>query len=355
MMISPAESVSGSDKLTFIEAHLQEHHYIPIPIEDEDVDAIYAVFKDGIVDESVDVRRANVYHHYGIYMSWAKNSELTIKYFTMAIEQGYVYSMVLLGRYYDTLKRSELARKYYLMAAEKNNTTAMIYLAISFEEAHQYELAEKYYLQAIQGGSTTAIYDLADCYETQEKYSLAEEYYLQAIAKGDSDSMYRLGLLYDKKKKDREAAEKYYHMALHDKMSGDHPAPKKQQHKDTSSKLQNFYSPQDVLGKLQKLYSRDDRYEDLFALYVNYPELVENRESVLTCIEKMFSTPPSADTLNLFCQFKFRDSDAIPPVYKILHTLMKQDLDLMELHMKYRPHAEGFTQAKQDFFKKLAQ
>jgi tetratricopeptide (TPR) repeat protein len=351
--MSVQEKTSGSDKLAFIEAHLQENKYmpfsediegllkdrgyIPLPIKDVDVDAIYRAFKDGVVDESVDVRRDNVYHHYALAMLFAGNTELAIKYFETAIEQGNDMSMFSLGFYYIELKEYDMADKYFSMAAEIKNCYTMHKLALCLECISKRVKAEEYYLQAIEYGCMAAIYDLGEFYECEGKDSLAEKYYLMGVAKGDADCMYGLGLMYRKRKKDWEAAEKYYKMALNN---------------DTKLKR---YKPERVFNGLETFYSRRNKYEDLFALYMAYQELVDSREDILKCIQNMFSTQPSSATLELFCEFEFQDDDAIPTIYRLFQTLLKQDLDLMELHMKYRPESEGFTQAKEDFFNQLTQ
>lgn len=108
---------------------------------------------------------------------------------------------------------SDLSEKYYLMAVDKGNTYSMYNLALHYYRQEKYDLVEKYYLMAIEGGDVNSMYNVAMLYYEQGMCDLAKKYLLMAINKGDVCSMNSMGLLY-KHHNNFSSAEKYLLMAI---------------------------------------------------------------------------------------------------------------------------------------------
>jgi len=61
----------------------------------------------------------------------------------------------------------------------------------------------------------------------------------------------------------------------------------------------------------------------------------------------------SSYSLELFIQVKFTDDDDVPYVIKLLQKILKEKIDLQELHFNYAPTAEGAKRAKIDFLERI--
>ncbi len=177
---------------------------------------IYTSFFEYVVKYAADNGNDNAMYNLGCYYDEIeKNSELAIKYYLMAVENGNTAALNNIAHYYYIEKNYELAVKYFMMAIEKGNVVAMYNLSCYYDVIEKnYELAIKYCMMAIDEGYSDAMYNLGWYYHAAKEYELAIMYYMKAIEKGDYNAMNNLGHYYLNIEENYELAVKYYLMAI---------------------------------------------------------------------------------------------------------------------------------------------
>ena len=121
------------------------------------LEKIYFLFKNKIIDNSSDSIYLRYVGHFYRYVE--KNNDLTIKYYSMAAEQGDTDAMNSLAVHHiqNKIDNTE-AIKYLLMAIDKNNEMAMYNMGSLCEKNEiNYCKAKKYYLMAANMDLVTAI------------------------------------------------------------------------------------------------------------------------------------------------------------------------------------------------------
>ena len=185
---------------------------------------------------------------------------------------------------------------------------------------------KKYYLMAIEFGDSESMINLGFYYQTVEKdYVLMKKYYLMAIELEYSDAMNNLANYYHFVEIDYTLMKKYYLMAI---------------------KLGNATAMDNLTDYYKSINSPKE-----YKLHMRYKDLV-SREKLISGI-KSFSesklSPKDKKLLEFISTFEFEKNDDIPSSLFLLSEILKNQIDIMELHFKYTVNAEGYEAAKKDY------
>ena len=239
-----------------------------------------------------------------------------------------------LGVYYFEIEKDyDQMKKYYLMAINKGDSNSMYNLGCYYRDVEKdYDQMKKYYLMAINKGDSNAMNNLAWYYQNVEKdYSQMKKYYLMAIDKGNSNSMNNLAWYYQNVEKDYDQMKKYYLMAI-DK--GNTKA---------MDKLLNFYSKQELFFDKMKLVFK---HKNLVNKQVIIKSIIDIWISGLT-------TENKNEFVSMISEFDFEENDIeeVPISLSLFINLIKNQLDIMDLHFSYGINGKGYFDAKNDFLK----
>jgi hypothetical protein len=136
-----------------------------------------------INDDNLDLKKHNDYlgrilYHIGEKCYNKNKYNLMKKYYLSAIQFGNITAMVKLGMYYENIDNNKML-KYFAMALNNG------YKEISYDIGKYYELIKKYYKISVKDGHVISMYLLAKYYQDIENnYDEMKVYYLLAIQKG---------------------------------------------------------------------------------------------------------------------------------------------------------------------------
>lgn len=140
-----------------------------------------------------------------------------LTYYLLSIEmENSVEAMFRLGYYYETVKNDYfLTIKYYSMALNQDHSNSIFRLGLLYHLIFaNYEFSVNYYLRAIKYNHTTAMNNIAAIYHgIYNNSSMAKKYYQMGADRGNSLAMHNLGKLFYKENS-TELSLKYFLMAV---------------------------------------------------------------------------------------------------------------------------------------------
>ena len=202
-----------SEKEKKIKLFLNNYNLIDIPLNESEIDQVYNLFFNNIIEKNISSNVAFYYGRYYEYCNGKKNYDNMMKYYLISIERGNSYAMNSLAFYFKKQKKYYKMKKYYLMAIERDNSSAMKNLGFYYKQEKDYVNMMKYYLMAVERGNSGAMTNLGFYYKQQKDYVNMMKYYLMAIERNHSTAMINLGFYY-KQQKDYVNMMKYYLMAF---------------------------------------------------------------------------------------------------------------------------------------------
>ena len=180
---------------------------------------------------------------------------------------------------------------------------------------------------AIEKGNIRAMASFAYFYDENGNYEEMVKYYLMAIDRGDPGSMFNLALYYDEKCNDYEQMTKYYLMAIE---NGDPSA----------------------MNNLVLHYKQHKMFDDMILLYYK----VGNTKKLIKSLNDLVSRKDqkiSPQVLNIIAEVDLTPASPASPVLQLIHSLLRQKLDIIDLHFKYSLEGKGFQEAKDDFMSRV--
>ena len=231
-----------------------------------------------------------------------------------------------LGRFYIDYNRNvEKMKYYYELAIENGNTGALNDLALYYEEINDFEMMKYYYELAIEQGSETAMYNLGKYYECKGNDEMAKKYYGMASEKGHSKSMFRLGIWYFYKG-NHVLMKKYYGMAI------------EKGHDTAKEQLKRYYV---------HFFSGDEELMEGLMFFYKHSFIDEWNKMCILAITENINNEVLIKHL-----FKVSKSNkyTIPPILLTFIKLAQKNIDILDLHFKYAPSADGYEEAKKEFF-----
>lgn len=152
-----------------------------------------------------------------LYMKDDKNDELSKKYLDMAVNSGCLKSINNLGYWYHIIGKDLVeAERLYLMALDKNaDSDSMCNLGLLYKEQNKLDLTKKYFLMGIEKNNVNTMLCFAVYYKTtKNKPHKVEKYYLLAIEHGSVVAMSNYALHCQQVKVDFANAKRYWLMAI---------------------------------------------------------------------------------------------------------------------------------------------
>jgi hypothetical protein len=138
------------------------------------------------IDMIHEEKNTKLIHICGFYMATVKyNYNAMEKCYLEAIKRNDVDSMYELGAHYYSEKKYDLMKKYLLMAIEHKCTYAMIILG-QYYEHNDDENSIKYYTMAYEEGDIRGLLKLGGLYYDRKKYALMKECLIDATFKHKS-------------------------------------------------------------------------------------------------------------------------------------------------------------------------
>jgi tetratricopeptide (TPR) repeat protein len=117
------------------------------------------------------------------YSNGNKNYMKAIKYYEMAIKNGYMKAIYYLGNFYSEINDYPNAIKYYNLAIKNGDINAMCNLGYYYGEINDYSNAMKYYELAIKNNNndSTVMFNLGICCDKLKDHLNAIKYYKMTI------------------------------------------------------------------------------------------------------------------------------------------------------------------------------
>jgi TPR repeat protein len=238
-----------------------------------------------------------------------------------------------LGFYYLViLKDSNLGIKYYEIAIENGHDSSIIGLITHYRyNKINYELMKKYYLIGIERGNITIMHDFAMYYYNVEmNYDEMKKYLLMAIDKDHEGSINHLAYYY-KLIKNYDKMLKYYMMGINRK------------NKVSFKHLEAYYFETYQMIKQ-------------FDLHINNPDMT-NRSNIINIINQMANSKLNKDDekkfLDIIMDFKFEENDKLLSGVKMLINITRHKVSMTKLHFEYSILGKGYEEAKNDFCSKI--
>jgi len=313
--------MDSQEKIEYIKSYLKKHEYVYIEITDEkSVNEIYDLYANNVVRDSSD---GMVLNYYGIFYKIIEDYLFMEKYYLMAIDKGNSAAMCNLGNYYKTIKDYPNMMKYYLMAIDKGNSAAINNLSLYYYDIKDYTSMEKYYLMSIELGNLISMNNLGCYYYDIKDYSNMLKYYLMAIDKGNCGSMYNLGYHHEEIK-NYSSMEKYYLMAIK-------------------------HGCQRSEKRLAEYYKNNKMYEQLVYMYFDLNE--SNKMKLIQSLDlyiSQISKDISKRIIEIISELDLTDIECSIGV-RLVYNILKQKIDIIDLHYNYSPGEKGCKEAKDDF------
>ena len=306
---------------------------------------------------------------YGIYLHLCNVEDCKVP-FLDGSNLGCDHCSNYLGLIFKSEDNYTLAKYFYKKAIEKGNKNAMHNFGCYYQTIEKdYEKMKYYYGLAIEKGNKNAMHNLADYYQTIEKdYEKMKYYYGLAIEKGSVISLNNLGVYYEEVKKDFGMAKYYYGLAIEKgnvesmKNLADYYSTDKGGEKNL--KMMIYYLEMAVekgceisMDNLCKYYASEDCKYEIEALQFFYKhDKMDNwirnlKYDLENCGDEKFNL-----LLNYLVDLDKANDDKysqikseIPYLVRKLIDITSKKFDILDLHFKYAPTAEGFEEAKKDF------
>lgn len=308
--------------------------FLPSTTKDdiEIFDQLEKMFKDDDFDCSKETDTKKLFC-YGVYLHLCNNVDVKIP-FLIGSNLGCGYCSNFLGMCYDDVSDYGSAKYFYKKAIEKGLYNGMHNLAFYYKDVEKdYEKMKKYFEMAIEKGSVESMYSLALYYKNISKdYKKMKKYLEMAIEKGDVESMYSLADYY-KNIKDYEMMIYYLEMAVEKGCE------------ISMNKLCKYYTSKDCENEIEALqFFYKHNKMNYWIKNLKYNLELCNDHNFGKLIDYLVTLHKAND--DKYNQIK----NKIPYLTHKLIEIASKNIDTLELHFKYSPSAEGFEEAKKDFF-----
>lgn len=286
------------------------------------------------------------------HYKWKKNKKNTknklIKYYLMAIEKGLPDANYNLAKYYKESIRYDTENdgennmiKYYLMAVEKEgNVDVMVQLGNYYNLKYDDESTMKYYLMAINKGNYEAMKNLANYYKNIGNEEQLLKYSLMA------DDQQRLDI--------ENESTSYYNNGISDAMNN----------------LINYYEKNDDMENMIKYEFMDlknrkttlckERIEfyidnDLIDHFIEFCIKIDDRKTLIKIIKMYMKsyTGKSKKLNDIILSLNEEELDNLPNYINIYYNLLQNQLEMIDIHVKYAPSGTGYQEAKASFLEQL--
>jgi predicted DNA-binding WGR domain protein len=318
-----------------IERFCSENNYIFVPLNNErDIEQVYDLIikgpqEDPNKESKLTFIDSNVLLYYGVYYHIDKKFDTMSKYYLLAVEYHNAYAMYNLGNYYKLINNIENMLKYYLLAIKHNNPNAMYSLGKYYGSINDTNTMLKYYLSAVEHKNLSAMRNLGTYYYSINDIPNMLKYYLMGVKHNDSDMMKTLGTYYESID-DVENMLKYYWMVLDNKCE------------DTIPDLLDYGKKNMDLELFINIYDK----------VVSYGMKIRTEMLDVICL-LINEGKTNGKLLDIIQNLKIENINNVPPLISLLKTLLLSKIDLLELHFQYVPNADGYNQAKNNFYDKL--
>jgi len=274
---------------------LKNNSYNYVEINDESIPKIYNLL---INDTHFEPKVSIEYFYYGSYYKIKGDYDMMKKYYMDGAkfnDENRPKILYNLGHHYQNVEKNyDLMKQYYLDAIEQYKySPAMQCLAHYYYHIEQNcGMAKTYLLMSVEQGDKYAINDLAYCYANEDDHDNATKYYMMLIEAGNDNARTNLINLY----------------------------------KNIGNKI-----------SLINLYHKLNMKQEFFAELATY--LSTNASSL------------SNELLDALLTYQEDDIDKLAQLsVKMIYRLLKQQVDIMDLHFRYSINGLGFEEAKNDFF-----
>lgn len=242
------------------------------------------------------------------------------QYFLESINKRRKFALSNLGYYMEKQNNPEF-KKYYLTAIENGCPAGMTRYGEYLLQNGNPDKGRQLLKQAMALGYEPAIIPYGIYLNKKAKFNKMEKLYLYLIEKGNITAMILLAEYYENKK-DHLLMEKYYKMVIHQIHLIKWP-------------YQNNYIAR---------FMKSEKFLELMAKY-NWKGLIElldkgNFEISEKILEIILSLNPE-------------ELNHVHTGIKVAHNILKQKIDLIDLHIKYSMTGTGFEEARVDFFKQI--
>lgn len=282
-------------------------------IPDESIDSIYNLFaKDVFFEPKNDMELMFM----GDYYYYKKDYSSMKKYYKKAIDMGNSISMVRIADYYNKIRDYKNMLKYYRLAIIKCNSIAMKHFYMWY--------SNKYYKGKLRYG-----YEFES---GQDPHEFFMEIFSEPIKNNDSNAL----LCVSKYMKffNNPEFEKYYNLAFKNR--------NEKSNEDLllfSIEIKKYDGLLDILCSLN--HNSDEENDKL----IRYLKISECKSHFLMHQEKYLQLIEKIDKKHI---------NKLDKETQIIWKLLKEKIDLLEIHFNYSPDSVGFDEAKKDFFKKVA-
>lgn len=235
-----------------------------------------------------------------------------------------------------------------IMSKEEMNkriTDAFVKRGNKYANVEDYEELKKYLHVLLTGDSDESLFDeemwtraMEWCgwyYKRIENNpKLAKKYWVKAADKGSVDAMMNLADLYyiDPEDCNNQIAEKYWLMAM-EKGCG-----------DAIDNLVTLYILYECNKKLLRLWVTHQKCILRLNMGSFYIKEFINAISKLLNDQNLYS-----EILELFAKVDLSVMYDVPPWIRLCHTLLTNQIDIIDLHSRYAPGADGAKEAKRDY------
>ena len=182
---------------------------------------------------------------------------------------------------------------------------------------------------AINAGNADAMCRLGNYYYNIKDYENMMKFYLMAIKLENKVSMYNMGFYYHKIRNNHEKANLYFMMS---------------------------YKAGDIvsLPYIEKYFESKKDYVGLVCLLKNEPNC--QKELIIKYLELFLQDSHlhqnHTEILDIIANLDFTNHK-ISNGLSLLSQTLKSKIDLLDLHFKYAPDADGYKEAKEEFYSLL--
>lgn len=255
----------------------------------------------------------------GIYLNYIN----TKKYYLEIISNNNLAQNYFdIGNYYKS-KFNKKQKKYFGLALDNNPDKTLllelyqILIGLSSLDSEKINYLKK----CVELSDQKSILKLAEFLEKSDPES-SIHYYNMAAKQGSSEAYYKLGLYYHKKSDFKNSLKNFI----------------------KSYKLGNTNSEKEIVS----YYKLNQLIEDLINFYFKFDLLEDLVDYLETNIADINFTPKILEIFRQLDYSKFKLN-----ICQILHGLLNNKINLLDLHFNYRPGSKGFRGARLDFYKNI--
>ena len=183
-----------TDKEQDIINYLEERNFRYLKIDEEkDITLVHNAYFNEIFQENVS---AIVNHYYGFYYRINGGEEEMLKYYSLAVKQGFEHSMNNLWYYYSANKKYHDAITHYFQLLEAGCSIVTKYLAQCYQDIGNQEEMIKYFLLSITDSHAMLLF--GHYYQDIKDYDNAIKYYSLAAELNCDTAPFYIAIIYEK-------------------------------------------------------------------------------------------------------------------------------------------------------------